>query len=311
MSETIVFFGSGPVAARSLEYLSKIFEIEAVITKPKPANHKEDFPVLKTANQLGLKISTVTDKQTLDLVFSDKPFRSKLGILIDFGIIVSQEVIDYFPKGIINSHFSLLPEWRGADPITAAILSGQKRTGVSLMLLTAGLDEGPILAQLPCDIDNKPDSDQLTDELVEISAEGLRIITPLWLNSEIEALPQDAGTLASSMEPTYSRKLTKADGQLDWTKPAIQLEREVRAYHNWPKSHLDIGGIDVIVTKASVLPGRPNQEKPGTLMESPDHQTIELVSSDGFLSIERLKPAGKNEMTAKAFLVGYGSKIGF
>src|SRR5688572_20047531 len=124
----IVFFGSGPVAAESLRLLGQSFEIEAIVTKP------------STTREMGAaagsaRLLTVENRHELDVLISEHPFESEVGVLIDFGIIVSQKVIDYFPKGIINSHFSLLPEWRGADPITFSILSGQKKTGVSLMLL--------------------------------------------------------------------------------------------------------------------------------------------------------------------------------
>src|SRR4051812_14202772 len=134
---SIVFFGSGPVAAKSLELLAEYCNVEAVITKPQPEHHKEPFPVLTLAKKRDFKVFTPVGKKELSDLFETKPVTSQLGIVIDYGFIINQDVIDYFPLGIINSHFSLLPEWRGADPITFAILSGQKETGVSLMLITA------------------------------------------------------------------------------------------------------------------------------------------------------------------------------
>src|SRR5579884_3510995 len=144
MSETIVFFGSGPVAAASLELLAPVFNIEAVVTKPKPPHHKGRFEVLELADRLNLKVLTASDQAQLSQLFQTKSLSSRLGLLIDFGIIVPKDVIDYFHLGIINSHFSLLPRWRGADPISFAILNGDKTTGVSLMLLVPALDEGPL-----------------------------------------------------------------------------------------------------------------------------------------------------------------------
>ena len=141
MSETIVFFGSGPVAAKSLELLAQNFEIEAVVTKPQPAHHKEPFPVLALSEKLGLKIFTPDGKAALSELFASNPVTSRLGIVIDYGFIINRDVINYFDLGIINSHFSLLPEWRGADPITFSILSGQKQTGISLMLIDEKMDE--------------------------------------------------------------------------------------------------------------------------------------------------------------------------
>src|SRR6185295_10299303 len=117
-SEPILFFGSGPVAAASLDLLRTDFEIEAVITKPRPPHHRGDVPVLALAEQADLPVLTAQNKAELDRLIERHSFQSKIGILIDFGIIVSQKVIDAFPLGIVNSHFSLLPKLRGADPIT-------------------------------------------------------------------------------------------------------------------------------------------------------------------------------------------------
>src|SRR5579884_2488504 len=146
-SETIIFFGSGPVAAESLKRLSENFSVEAVVTKPKPKHHKYDFPVIKIAEGLALNTLTVTDKASLTELFRERSFKSKVGVVIDFGIIIDKEVIDAFPLGIVNSHFSLLPLLRGADPISFAILEGHDKTGVSLMLINEALDEGPLLTE--------------------------------------------------------------------------------------------------------------------------------------------------------------------
>lgn len=300
MSETIVFFGSGPVAAQSLRLLAQTFTIEAVITKPRPAHHKGDVPVIEVAKEMGLKTFTVTNKRTLDDLFAERPVQSKLGVLIDFGIIVSQQVIDYFPFGIVNSHFSLLPEWRGADPITFSILSGQKQTGVSLMLLTAGMDEGPLLAQAPYELTDSTTTPQLTDALIELSDACLKEILPLWCEGATQAAPQGDVTLSRAKEPSYSRKLTKDDGIIDWSKDAAQIEREVRAFQGWPKSRTTFGSTEVVITKAHVIPHDGPVGERVVLDKSP----VVLCGSDA-LVIDSLKPAGKKEMTGEAFLAGY------
>src|SRR3990167_2573958 len=129
----VVFFGSGTVAEASLRFLKKHFSIEAIITKP--ATMQEMAQIVP-----GVAIKAVKNKEELSQFISSNPFQSRLGIIVDFGIIVDRAVIYYFPLGIINSHFSLLPQWRGADPITFAILSGQDKPGVSLMLIEPTLD---------------------------------------------------------------------------------------------------------------------------------------------------------------------------
>jgi len=317
----IVFFGSGPVAAKSLELLAKNFKIEAVVTRPKPAHHRGNFPVLDIAEKLGLKVHCVSNKKELSTLMTTKPFDSTIGVLIDFGIIVAQDTIDYFPKGIVNSHFSLLPELRGADPITFSILSGQKQTGVSLMLLVEAMDEGPLLAQGVHDIRPTETTLTLTDYLIKLSDALLNSTLPSYTNNvaepktKVTVKPVSQEEVCKMMDkpyaPTYSRKLTKEDGRIDWAKPAKVLEREIRAYLEWPKSYTTIAGKDVIVTKTHVESGqKPNVEslKPGDVYVSENKELAVQAGVDIFI-IDTLKPAGKKEMTAQEFLAGYGRNI--
>ncbi|HSH18624.1 MAG TPA: methionyl-tRNA formyltransferase [Candidatus Saccharimonadales bacterium] len=297
----VVFFGSGPVAARSLELLAEHCDIEAVITKPQPPHHKEPFPVLQIAERLGLKTFTPYGKKELSELFADRPVSSQLGIVIDYGFIINQDVIDYFPLGIINSHFSLLPEWRGADPITFSILSGQKETGVSLMLITAGLDEGPLLAQGICDIPPDATTPQLTEALIGLSNGLLQKMIPEYIAGKAVSAPQEAVALPGHDQVTYSRKLTKEDGLLDFSKPAVVLEREVRAFLEWPRSRTILGGVPVTITKAHVEP--KNSIQIGTIWL--EDKRFGFYCGQNSLEIDRIIPAGKKEMSAEAFLAGY------
>jgi methionyl-tRNA formyltransferase len=301
-SETVVFFGSGPVAAESLQLLSQQWPIEAVVTKPRAAHHKGNVPVLALAEELHLPVYTTTNKNSLDELFARKPFRSDLAILIDFGIIVSQAVIDYFPLGIINSHFSLLPEWRGADPITFSVLSGQKQTGVSLMLLTAGMDEGPLLGQGLYNMPPQITTPALTSDLIQLSNALLGEILPLYRAGRAQPADQLAVTLASSTIPTYSRKLSKEDGIIDFSKPADVLEREIRAFIEWPKSTARLGSVEAILTKVHVV------QLNGTPGETVIIDKLPVVyCGHQALAIDSLKPTGKKEMTGESFLAGYKS----
>ncbi|HUS26841.1 MAG TPA: methionyl-tRNA formyltransferase [Nevskiaceae bacterium] len=304
ISEPITFFGSGPVAAQSLRLLAQDFVIDAVITKPRAPHHRGDVPVLAAAEALAIPVRTVTDKDSLDTLFGAKPPKTRLGVLIDFGIIVSQEVIDAFPLGIINSHFSLLPEWRGADPITFSILSGQRRTGVSLMLLSAGMDEGLLLAQAPFDIPSNTTTPQLTAELIDLSFQTLHQILPLYIAGSIQPAPQEAVTLAANKTPTYSRRLTKEDSIVDWHKSAQTLEYEIRAFIEWPKTHTTLGTLQVILTQAHATKGVGPAGKL-TLVGT----SLAVYCGQGMLIIDRLKPRGKKEMTSQAFLAGYKDQL--
>jgi methionyl-tRNA formyltransferase len=306
MSETIVFFGSGPVAAKSLELLYNNFTIEAVITKPVPEHHHGRVPVQEVCKKLNIKIIEASDKKDLSVKVTSTTFASQIAVLIDFGIIVAQNVIDVFPLGIVNSHFSLLPEWRGPDPITFAILSGQRKTGVSLMLLVEKMDEGPIIAQGVYQITPEETAISLTTQLVDLSYAMLKSILPEYIAGNVEPQPQEvaASAVSGTIKASYSRKLTKEDGWINWHKPANQIEREIRAFIEWPKSHVKLAGYEVIVTKARTIPlnGAPGE------IEVKNKQLL-VFCSDQALEILQLKPTGGAEMTARAFLAGHNKDL--
>jgi methionyl-tRNA formyltransferase len=289
MEESVVFFGSGPVAAKSLELLAKNFAVEAIITKPATA---QEMSATLTES---VPVYAVSNKSELDELITKQSFNSRLAILIDFGIIVSRTVIDAFPLGIVNSHFSVLPEWRGADPISFAILSGQKTTGVSLMLLDEGMDTGKILVtkSLPINLDDTTPT--LTDKLILLSNSLVTEFIPKYVVQEVKPRSQSHPERA-----TYSRKLSKDDGLIDWTKPAAVIEREVRAYIEWPKSRATIAGKEVIVLSAHVL---AESGKPGSI--GVRGKELIVFCGENALVIDELKPAGKNKMTSEAFLAGH------
>jgi methionyl-tRNA formyltransferase len=295
-SSTIIFFGSGPVAAKSLKLLKNSFEIEAVITKPTTVSEMTNIIP-------GECVYSVNDKEQLDDLISSKQFKSRLAVLIDFGIIVSKNVIDSFQLGIINSHFSILPEWRGADPITFAILSGQRMTGVSLMMLVEKMDEGPLVGYGEQPLDGTETTPELTEKLIKLSYALLQHDIPRIFSGEAKGTPQSI----TGRDVSYSRKLTKDDGILEFTKPAEQLEREVRAFIEWPRSRTILAGKDVIVTKAHVAAANDASEAGSVYVTKDKH--IAVHCSNGVLIIEALKPAGKPEMSAEAFLAGYGNKL--
>lgn len=302
---SIVFFGSGPVATRSLELLAKHCEIDAVITKPSTAKEIMAADIPKDTC-----VYTINTRAELDQLIEADLFENQLGVLIDFGIIVSKKVIDYFEYGIINSHFSLLPDLRGADPITFAILSGQKKTGVSLMLLVEAMDEGPLLGCGVQALKGSETAPELTEKLILLSDALLKKELPRYLSGESRGV--DQSKMANLVpdypsKPTYSRKLTKQDGILDFNKSAEHLEREIRAFIGWPKSRTSIAGKDVVVLKASVKK-RPGDAEIGEAYKT-DDKKIGIHCKKNDLIIEELKPAGKKAMFTQAFLAGYGSRI--
>jgi methionyl-tRNA formyltransferase len=293
-SSPIVFFGSGPVAEKSLEFLSTRFSIEAVITKPIQTNSRDKVPVMNLAKKLNLNIFTPRNKIELDELISKNEFSAQLGVLIDYGIIVSQRVIDNFRLGILNSHFSLLPVLRGPDPISFAILNGLDISGVSLMLIDSGIDEGKLIAQEQLKIEGLTNI-ELTDQLISLSNTMLEKSIPKYISGELVPYAQ-----STKIKPTFSRKLSKQDGIINWNKSADTIEREIRAYILWPKSSTDIFGVSVIITKAVVS---KIEGKAGKI--DYDKNSMNIKCSTGSLDIINLKPAGRNEMTISSFISGY------
>lgn len=285
-----VFFGSGPVAAATLEgLLNAGFTFEAIITKPRAEGHRGSVPVLELAQAKDLQVFTPTNKSELSELFKTRTFSSPVGLVVDYGIIIAKDVIESFPKGIVNSHFSLLPAWRGADPITFSILSGQPETGVSLMVINEKLDEGNLLSQEHVALAPTTTTPELTTKLITTSNFMIARDLPRYVSGDIKPYPQPSDT-----EPTYSRKLTKQDGFLSPEKSAQVLEREVRAFRGWPKSKVMLlGQNQVVVTEARVASG-------------PTDGAIVLPCADNtYLAItELIAPSGRT-MSGEAFLRGY------
>ncbi len=296
-TRSLVFFGSGPVAAESLRLLANSFVIEAIITKS--STEQEMGSICKNT-----PVYRANSRKELDSLIKTEKFTSNYGILIDFGVIVSQFTIDSFSKGIINSHFSLLPQWRGADPITFSLLSGQKKTGVSLMLIDEGMDTGKLITRKTLDIKNNDTSISLTNRLIKLSVELLESYLPRYLDGDI--LPKNQ---PHPDRATYSRKLTKSDGIIDWGKSAIEIDREIRAFKEWPKSYTKLGQVEVIVTEARASSENYKDKKIGQTLILPESKTLVVCCGEGSLIIDTLKPLGKKEMTSEAFIAGYRNRL--
>lgn len=297
---SIVFFGTGPVAAASLDFLRSKFDIEAIITKPRVAGFKGETPVEELALQHSLPLHFASKRSELDILFHNNNFQSALGIVVDFGIIISQNVIDNFDKGIVNSHFSLLPRWRGADPISYTILAGDTKAGVSLMVIDAGLDTGKLITHKSTDVASNETTGSLTTKLIVLSNELLGSYVPRYIAGEIEPKNQPHPDRA-----TYSHKISRSDSIIDWNEPADVIERKIRAYQPWPKATTMFGTVRCIITEAEVIENTMGL-RPGILSV-----TKELIIGCGIgsLSVKRIQPAGKKEMPVRAFLAGYAARI--
>jgi methionyl-tRNA formyltransferase len=291
-----VFFGSGPVAAASLKALMPWQPISAVVTKQTPPHHKEAAPVEAYAIQNNLPLLYADTKKQLEaLVLPDCAY----GIVIDYGVIISDSVINHFPLGIINSHFSLLPEWRGADPITYALLSGQKITGVSLMRIDAGLDTGPLIAIKEVTLTSGDTNQSLTAKLIAASNDLLEDSLPLYAAGKLSVYNQPSDAIV-----THSQKFTKQSGVLDPSKTAPELERQIRAFSGWPGSRLQYKDVWLTIISADAS---PYNAPVGTLVVH--DKSLYYGCKNGSLCINDVQPAGKKIMSASAFINGYAQKL--
>jgi methionyl-tRNA formyltransferase len=270
-------------------------------------------------NARELEIKEIAERYNIPVLLPDNPsdiadqlrdFGAEIAVLVAYGRIVPQNVIDIFPKGIINIHPSLLPLHRGPTPIESVILDGSKTTGVSVMQLVKAMDAGPVYGQSVVDLSGTETKQQLADHLLDIGSKMVLELLPGILDGSVIAKPQDDNDV------TFDKTIAKSDGIIDWNKSAVQLEREVRAYAGWPKSTTTLAGQEVIITGAGIAVSAvkiPVGSRIGDVTVSDGviegvAKAIFVQTSDGCLMIERLKPAGKNEMDSSAFINGYINK---
>ena len=194
------------------------------------------------------------------------------------------------PHGALNLHPSLLPLYRGATPIPAAILAGDAETGVTLMRMDAGLDTGPIVAQERTPIEPDETASLIEDRLATMAAAMLTRDLEAWLAGDITEAPQPADVVS------LTRPLRREDGRIDPTKSAVVLERQVRAYQPWPGSFLEVGGLRVVVWRAHPIEATSSEQRIGGLYRTPQDE-LALRVADGALIFDEVQPAGGRRMS--------------
>lgn len=300
LKDEIVFFGTGYISLKSLEALKKHFTIEAVITKSDRTNstgRTTPTAVKVHAQKHGVEVHEAENAQELRQIFTTHQFRSRIAVVVDFGVIIPESVIQYFPLGILNSHFSLLPKYRGADPIRASIINGDTETGVTIMRITPQLDDGPILKQAKIAINADETLATLSPRLLELNSKLLPQTATEYIDGNIEPKPQKENNA------TYTHKLKKSDGQIDWSEQADVIERKIRAYQPWPKASTIIKDHPVIILASHVIDQNNSKEEPGTFYFSDGK--IFAATGSGTLEITRLQPHDRKPMNAAEFIRGY------
>ena len=295
----LIFAGTPDFAARHLAaLLSSGHEVVAVYTQPdKPAGRGQKLtasPVKELALTHNLPVYQPASLRKEEAQAELAALGADLMVVVAYGLILPKVVLDAPRLGCINVHGSLLPRWRGAAPIQRAIWAGDAETGVTIMQMDEGLDTGPMLLKVSCPIAPDDTSASMYSKLAALGPQAL-----------LQALEQlAAGTLPSQRQDdsqaNYAQKLSKEEARLDWTQPAAQLARSVRAFNPWPVSYLVVAEQSIKVWAAMAL-AEQHPVAPGTLLRA-DKEGIDVATADGTLRLLTLQPPGKKPMQAHELL---------
>jgi methionyl-tRNA formyltransferase len=305
----LVFMGTPEFAVPSLaSLLREGYDVAGVLTKEdQPAGRGQrlvESPVKQLAQHHGLEIRQPHTLRTAEAQAALANLAPDVIVVAAYGLILPQEVLKLPRFGCINVHGSVLPRWRGAAPIAAAILAGDVEAGVSIMRMDAGVDTGPMLsaAYLPIAADDTTGT--LTPKLAAAGADLLVRTLPLWLAGELAAIAQpEAGA-------TWAARITKEEGQIDWSEPAALIERRVRAYQPWPTAYTRWNGQLLKVTRARAEEGAGGGGHETGVIIAGKSGSAGVVTGFGVLWLDEVQLAGKRATPIGAFLQGARRFVG-
>lgn len=298
MLPRLVFMGSPEFALPTLRLLAENYPVAGVVTQPdRPAGRGKELtppPVKILAQEFHLPVIQPVRLKQPDAIEQLRLWSPDLIVVAAFGQILRPAILDLPKYGCVNVHASLLPRWRGAAPIQAAILAGDAWTGITIMRMDSGVDTGPILSQHAIPILPDDTAGFLSQRLAGLGAELLLETLPAYLSGELSPQPQD------DSGATYVPMLKKDDGLLDFSRPAALLVRRVRAYNPWPGVYTLWKGQPLKVLRAHVVEDITSE--PGQHLV---HQHLPSVGTvQGILVLDEVQPAGKKPMPGEAFLHG-------
>ena len=295
--------GTAELAGPCLEAVAKMpgHQVVAVITqpdRPKGRDLKPTPPPVKVvAEQLGLPVQQPLKIREPGAIEALRATQPDLIAVVAYGQILPKAVLEIPRLGCVNVHTSLLPRWRGAAPIQYAILHGDRETGVTTMYMDEHMDTGDIILQRVQLIHADDTSATLHDRLAKLGA-GLLVETVRLLGEgKVPRAKQD------ETKVTYAKKITKEDGRIDWTRSAVEIERQIRAFNPWPGTHTQLGDLLLKIWKAEIVEAVTGN--PGEV-----HENFVVATSQGGLRILELQPANSKRMSTDAFLRGRAIKPG-
>lgn len=290
--------GSPEFAIPTVRTLIELTNLVGVVTQPdRPAGRGRKIvapPVKVIAQENSIPVIQPVRLSEETAMEQLKTWDPEIIVVAAFGQILRKNVLDLPEFGCLNVHASLLPRWRGAAPIHAAILHGDDETGVSIMLMDEGLDTGPVLSQVRTSIEPDETAQSLSDRLSIFGAELLLATLPDYLAGNIQPDPQ------IDDKATHFGSIKKSDGELDFQQTAIELERKVRAFHPWPGTYFFYDSQRLIVHQSSVEQVR----SPGIGVRFIHNELPAVGTSEGVLILQQVQPAGKKAMRGEVFLRG-------
>jgi len=305
----IVFMGTPDFAVPSLRSRhARGHELALVVTQPdRRAGRGRKVsppPVKVAAAELGLPVEQYETVNTDEFAERLRALAPDLLIVVAFGQILSQDILDAPSKGAVNVHASLLPALRGVAPINWAIVRGETETGVTTMFMAKKVDAGEIILTRPTPIGERETAGELSKRLSGLGAELLL--------ETVELVGKGEAPRAAQGPPTtkYARKLKKKDGEIDWAKPSQEVFDHIRGMTPWPGAYAWYNGKSLAITRAEPGEGRGKRGEPGDILSFEDERGIEVAVGDGSVWLSELKPEGKRAMDAAAFVRGYRPGLG-
>lgn len=293
----IVFMGTPDFAVPTLQKLVEHFDVIGVVTQPdRPAGRNRQLqqsPVKQLALAHKIPVFQPDKLRRPDALAALKQWTADVYVVAAYGQILPQEVLDIPPYGSLNVHASLLPRWRGAAPIQAAIRAGDTETGITIMKMDAGLDTGPILTQRSVAITSDETGQSLHDKLALVGGQLMVETLPAYIHGDIQPQSQD------DQAYTYAPMIKKEEGHIDWQQSALMIERLVRAFYPWPGTYALWNDQPV-----KILAGRADSghAKPGTVVEK--NSEIAIGTGDGLFYPTQLQLSGRNALPVEAFVRG-------
>ena len=306
----IVFMGTPDLAVPVLSaLLCEGHELVGVYTRPDKPRGRGKRPEITAVREYALgRGLPVFQPASLR---RDEEARSQLAtlspdliVVAAYGLILPAETLGVPRLGCLNVHPSILPRYRGPSPVASAILQGDPLTGVTIMLMDEGMDSGPIVAQRETRIEPGETAEALTMRLFQNGAGLLVDILPEWKRGHIEVSAQDAS------KATFTKLLSREDGEVDWSRPAVWIARQVRAYHPWPGSYTYWRGRLLKILEASpVESGDETDAAPGVVARLSDGD-LAVVTGEGLLELRRVQLEGRRTVSAREFVSGYSGILG-